>query len=209
MSIEKNDPESQAIQAAHANRLIKRDIDQLLGICEFALQDGHIDQSEAESILGWLNNHRACLETWPASVLFDRLRAMLFDGVLDDDEQGDLLGLVMTIAKPRDSGGLIVPSSLPLNSPAPDVVFDSRNFCFTGVFDFGSRADCQAAIAARGGTPSAGVTKKLHYLVIGNIGSEVWKHTSFGNKIAKAVEYRDSGTPIAIISESHWVTQLR
>lgn len=209
MSIDKNDPQSPAMLAAHTDRLIKRDIDQLLGICEFSLQDGHIDQGEAESILEWLNNHRACIDTWPANVLFDRLRLMLADGALDDDEQGELLSLVMNIARPRTTDGLIVPTSLPLTTPAPDVVFECRSFCFTGVFDFGSRSDCQAAVAARGGVPAAGITKKLHYLVIGNIGSEVWKHTSFGNKIAKAVEYRDSGTPLNIISESHWSSQLR
>ena len=95
-----NDPGDPRLLHIHAERLIRRDIDQLLGVCEFALQDGHIDQGEAEAILTWLNNHMASLDTWPASVLYDRLRTMLADGVLDDDEQGDLLGLVMSIAKP-------------------------------------------------------------------------------------------------------------
>lgn len=209
MSFDAKNPEDPALLAVHADRLIKRDLDQLLGICEFALQDGHIDQGEAESILRWLNNHRACLDTWPANVLFDRLRTMLADGVLDDEEQGELLSLVMNIARPRGRDGLVVPSSLPLNDPAPTVIFDSHSFCFTGVFDFGSRADCQAAVSARGGVPSKGINKKLHYLVIGNIGSEVWKHTSFGSKIAKAVEYREDGVPLAIISETHWSSQLK
>lgn len=209
MSFEIKNSEDPALLAIHADRLIKRDLDQLLGICEFALQDGHIDQGEAESILLWLNNHRACLDTWPANVLFDRLRTTLSDGHLDEDEQGELLSLVMSIARPRSSSGIIVPSSLPLNNPAPDIIFDSHNFCFTGVFDFGLRSACQEAISARGGIPIKGITKKLHYLVIGNIGSEVWKHSSFGSKIAKAVEYREDGIPLAIISESHWLSQLK
>lgn len=204
-----DNPEDPRLLRVHAERLIKRDIDQLLGICEFALQDGHIDQSEAKAILDWLNNHRACLNTWPASVLYDRLREMLEDGILDAEEQGELLSLVMNIARPRDQAGLIVPSALPIDSPAPDVEFASRSFCFTGVFDFGKRTDCQEAVTLRNGIPAAGITKKLDYLVIGNIGSEVWKHTSFGNKIAKAVDYRDSGYPLAILSEEHWVKHLK
>lgn len=203
------DPEDPQLLYLHADRLIKRDIDQLLGICEFALQDGHIDQGEASAILAWLNNHRTCLDTWPANVLFDRLRTMLADGILDDEEQGELLSLVMNIARPRNSQGNISPSSLPLDQPAPSVVFDNRSFCFTGVFDFGPRATCQAAVVERGGIAASGITKKLHYLVIGNIGSEVWKHTSFGNKIAKAVEYRDAGAKLFIISEDHWVANLK
>lgn len=193
----------------HANRIIKRDIDQLLGICEFALQDGHIDQSEAESILCWLNNHEMCLDTWPANILFDRLSRVLQDDFLDSDEEKEILSLVMSISSPRDQSGLVVPSSLPLDKPAPVIVFNKRTFCFTGVFEFGRRADCQIAIEARGGIFSPSVNKKLNYLIVGNVGSEMWRHTSFGAKIAKAVECRESGLPLSIVSEQDWVAQLQ
>lgn len=203
-----DDPEDPRLLRIHAERLVRRDIDQLLGICEFALQDGCIDQSEAESILLWLNGHQACLDTWPAHVLYDRLRAMLRDGVLDDDEQRDLLGLVMSIARPPTATGLTAPTTLPINTPPEAIIFPERSFCFTGVFDFGTRAECQSAVQQRGGLVAGGITKKLNYLVIGNIGSEVWKHSSFGLKIAKAVEYRECGAPLAIVSENHWTAHL-
>lgn len=200
-----DDPEDQRLQRVHADRLIRRDIDQLLGICEFALQDGHVDQNEANAILEWLGNHQACLDTWPASILCDRLQEMLSDDVLDTDEQGELLGLILSIARPRASDGKVAPSTLPLNQPAPEIIFEGRSFCFTGVFTFGKRSACQAEVIERGGLAAEGITKKLHYLVIGDVGSEVWKHSSFGTKIAKAVEYRETGVPIAIISETQWV----
>lgn len=203
-----DDPEDPKLLRVHADRLIKRDIDQLLGICEFALLDGHIDRSEAESILTWLQNHRACLDTWPANVLFDRLRSTLSGGHLDDNEQRELLAMVMSIAKPRTTDGAISPSTLPIDAPAPDIVFENRSFCFTGVFDFGNRVECQEAIIELGGLAAARITKKLHYLVIGNIGSEVWRHTSFGQKIAKAVNYREAGIPLVIVTEDHWAAQL-
>lgn len=204
-----NDPEDPRLLRIHEQRLIARDIDQLLGICELALLDGHVDQNEAESILAWLNRHRGCTDTWPACVLYDRLHTMLADGRLDDDEQRDLLSLIMSIASPRDNSGDVVPAQLPINIPAPPVLFEDRNFCFTGVFDFGSRADCQSAVERLGGISAKGITKKLHYLVIGSVGSEVWKHTSFGSKITKAIAYREAGAKLAIISEQHWVAHLR
>lgn len=201
--------DDQDILRMHGARLIQRDIDQLLGICEFALQDGMIDQSEAESILAWLNAHKSCLDTWPANVLYDRLRSMLADGVLDDQEQGDLLGLVLQISQPRSTDGTLVPSALPLDSPEPELTFQAKSFCFTGIFDFGSRADCQAIVTDLGGTCLHGVTKKLDFLVIGNIGAETWRHSSFGTKIAKAVDYREKGIPLAIVSERHWTKYLK
>jgi NAD-dependent DNA ligase len=188
----------------HNDRLVQRDIDQLLGICEFALQDGHIDQFEAENILIWLNNHRGCINEWPAKILYDRLNTMLADKKLDDDEQGDLLSLVMQIARPPSQSGDIIPTSLPLDNPPPNITIVNHSFCFTGVFDYGSRDACQSAITQRGGSALKNVTKKLNYLVIGNIGSEFWKFSSFGNKIAAAIDLREAGQPIKIISEQHW-----
>lgn len=202
------EPDDPNLLRIHGTRLIKRDIDQLLGICEFALQDGMIDQAEAENILTWLNAHKGCLDTWPANILYDRLRTMFADGILDDQEQGDLLGLILQIAQPKNIDWPTTPSSLPLDDPAPPITINGNTFCFTGVFDFGSRAQCQAAVSDRGGVPIAGITKKLRYLVIGNVGAEVWLHSSFGTKIAKAVEYRDQGVPIIIVSENHWVKHI-
>lgn len=204
----KEDPEDPRLLHIHAERLIERDITQLTGICEFCLQDGYISQDEAQGILTWLNNHHLCLDTWPASVLYDRLRLMLTDGALDREEQGELLVLISKIARPPSSDGTFIPSSLPLDDPFPGIIFEDHSFCFTGVFDYGSRATCHAATTERGGIPLKGVSKKLHYLVIGNIGSEVWKQTSFGLKISKAVDYRDSGMPLAIVSEPHWIEHI-
>ena len=206
MSFEPDDP---ALLGIHAKRLIQRDIDQLLGICDFALMDGVIDQMEAEAILAWLNTHKECLDTWPASVLYDRLRTMMADGILDNEEQGELLGTILRITQPKIENRPIIPAVLPLDEPEPPIVFERRNFCFTGVFDFGARSECQSVTADQGGVCIKGITKKLDYLVIGNIGSDAWRHSSFGAKIAKAVDYRDSGIPISIVSESNWAAHLR
>lgn len=196
------------MQIVHNKRIITRDIDQLLAVCEFALQDGIVDQEEAESILDWLNNHTTCLDTWPASVFYDRLRECLQDGRLDSDEQKELLDLVMSISRPPTSSGN-KPATLPIDNPKPIIKFENKFFCFTGVFDFGSREECILATEALGGLKSNGITKKLNYLVIGNVGSEFWKHTSFGAKIIKAIDYKENGTNIHIVSEDHWHQSLR
>lgn len=198
-----------ALRQIHADRIVKRQIDELVGLAKGALLDGVVDQNEAEGILGWLDANAECLDTWPASVLYDRLRAMLADGVLDADEAGELLGLLMQIAAPAGVGVAAVPSTLPLTAPAPEILYTGRSFCFTGVFEFGSRAECHEVVMARGGEPAKGVTKKLNYLVIGSVGSECWRHSSFGTKIMKAAQYCEDGAGIAIVSEAHWVARLR
>lgn len=59
----------------------------------------------------------------------------------------------------------------------------------------------------RGGA-IASVSKKLDYLVIGEIGSRDWIHSTHGRKIEKAVELRNGGARLAIVSERHWQAGL-
>jgi hypothetical protein len=63
------------------------------------------------------------------------------------------------------------------------------------------------AIVDRDGS-CAGLSQKTNVLVIGVYATESWKHSSFGNKILEASEWRDAGLPIAIVSEKHWVRYL-
>lgn len=201
-------PNAYGLRVIHEDRLVEREINELTGLCKGALLDGFVSQMEADGIYAWLNANVHCLDTWPASVLYERLHAMLGDGVLDEAEQSELLGLLLNIAQPPTEDGATL-SALPIDMPPPSISIAGHSFCFTGIFDFGSRTQCHEAVIANGGIAVDSITKKLHYLVIGTIGSEFWKHSTFGTKIARAVDYRDHGAPLIIVSESHWVGHLK
>jgi hypothetical protein len=53
----------------------------------------------------------------------------------------------------RKSSSQIPASKEMLDDPAPEVVFEGRSFCFSGIFVFtdGDRNQCEAAVRARGG----------------------------------------------------------
>ncbi len=57
---------------------------------------------------------------------------------------------------------------------------------------------------AERGASSGPLSQKTNILVIGIYATESWKHSAFGNKILQAVEWRDQGVPIAVVSEQHW-----
>ena len=40
--------------------------------------------------------------------------------------------------------------------------------------------------------------------MLGTYVTDSWAHENFGRRIEKAMQYRDSGVPLAIISEEHW-----
>lgn len=198
----------------HEARIDRRSADALVGLAAGITADGHINQMEAEFLENWISTNLAHIEDPVINLLYRRLSDMLADGVLDADESGELLETLrgfagISAAKPKASDNAYVPSNgLPLDHPAPELAWDGRLFLFTGVMAYGPRKQCEALILERGGQIAPGVSKKIHYLIVGEIGNEQWLHSTYGTKIKKAVELREGGCPLAIISEQHWQAAL-
>ena len=193
-------------------RRLDRGVDELIGLCKGMAADGRIVQAEADFLLRWLRANSELANQYPVDILYARVKAMLRDGVLDAQEQKELFSLLRELCgndAACDIGQGNPATSLPLNKPMPDVVFEGRIFLFTGKFAFGDRKSCQFLIQSLGGKTAAGVVQGLDYLVIGNLGSRDWIHTTHGRKIEAAVEYRDKkGLPLAIINEPHWLDHV-
>ena len=102
-------------------------------------------------------------------------------------------------------GELTKTTTLPINKPQPAITFPGMTFLFTGTCAFDTRSQCQVAIETLGGINSGSVTKSLNYLVLGTYVTDSWAHETFGRKIEKTMEYRDSGVPLVIVTEEHWI----
>lgn len=199
------------VRAFRSEAVAERQIDELIGLIKGVLADGAICQDEVEFLYGWMTANRGASDAWPAKVLFPRIAAALADGYLDVNEEKEIIDLLLTTV-----GGNTAPlqglhsnsSTLPLCRPAPVVRFERQSFCFTGKFHSGTRSWCEAQVQHRDGINSPGITKKLNYLVIGEIGSRDWLHSTHGLKIQKAVDYRMAGVPLHIIGEQHWYEHL-
>ena len=181
-------------------------IDELIGICRGVIADDNVDEREAIFLGQWIENHREIANRWPVNVLYARITEMLKDGVLSKDEQGELLrtlqeltGESSTYQEPNRS------TTLPINRPAPDIEFSGKTFCLTGQFVFGSKIECEETVAELGGMVDQAPTQDTDYLVIGEVCSPEWEHTSFGKSIEVAVEMQSQGHDIKILSEEHWV----
>lgn len=200
------------VSAYRSDAVAERQIDELIGLVKGVLADGAICQGEVEFLHGWLTTNRYASTAWPANVLYPRIAQALQDGHIDADEEKELMELLLATV-----GGNTAPlnqehsnsTTLPLCKPNPPVLFEQHTFCFTGKFNSGTRNWCETQTKQRNGLATSSVTKKLNYLVIGEIGSRDWLHSTHGLKIKKAMDYRDSGTPLHIISEKHWYENLR
>lgn len=198
--------------AFNSEKVTDKQVDELLGIIKGVMADGFIDLREVQFLATWMEANRGAFDCWPANVLYPRIAKALADGKIDLEEERELMTLLLNAV-----GGNTAPiyghasdsTSLPFNDPNPAVAFEGKSFCFTGAFNAGTRDWCQKQVTERGGIPSDSITKKLNYLVIGEIGSRDWRHSTFGRKIEKAVSYRDTGVPLVIIGEQHWHSHLQ
>lgn len=185
----------------------KRSADELLGLCKGILADGKLVLAEAEFLDKWIRANWERDDSWVIRRLKPRLEAMLVDGVLDQEEKAELFDLLQqytgAIPTAPDEAFENYSTSLPLDDPPPPVEFPGRRFVLTGRFVTKNRDKCREIIESRGGECAKSVSRKVHYLVIGSLASRDWIHANYGRKIEKAIELRDKGHEIAIISEEH------
>ncbi|KXS53864.1 MAG: NAD-dependent DNA ligase (Contains BRCT domain type II) [Marinobacter sp. T13-3] len=183
-----------------------RQIDTLIGLSKGVSADGQVNQAEAEFLMSWLVQNRQSTDNPIIINLLEKISAMLEDGVLDPEESVELLEILQKISgESSEIGELAKTSSLPVDDPLPEIDFEGRSFLFTGTCAFGTRKQCHEATEQLGGNIAKGVNKTLDYLVLGTYVTDSWAHESFGRKIEKAIEYREKGLPVAILTEEHWV----
>jgi hypothetical protein len=188
----------------------ERNISELLGIAKGVLADGMVSEDEARYLLAWSHEHPGAVARWPVNIIFSRLKHVFDDGQIDEDEQEELRALLAALIGGTASIvlGYDASTELPLDTPPPLISWEQEVYVFTGKFAYGTRAHCQREVHQRGGLCEDSITRRTTFLVLGTFGSRDWKQTSYGRKIERAVQLRDSGFPIRIIGEDHWAGAL-
>lgn len=195
--------------AAEDNQLTQS-CSELLGIAEGLLADGELRDSEVHFLSKWLDKHGTISCTWPGDILHGRVRDVLADGVITPEERTYLVNTLTQIigGKVEYAEEQCKVNELAFDEPM-EMAIASSTFCLTGEFVFAPRSQCEIAVTSKGGIVLKSVTRKLQYLVVGGLGSDEWKHGSFGTKIAKAVELQRAGLPLRIVREESWANAMR
>lgn len=190
------------------DRITSRQVDELVGLARGIAADGAINQSEVEFLQKWLAANMAISGQPMIRRLYDRVNMILADGVVDAEECAELLDTLNSFSsRDFELGEVMKPATLPLCEPEPPLSFHAQRYCFTGTFSFGGRRYCEQTVIDRGAQAGT-LTQRTTVLVIGAYATESWKHSAFGTKIVKAVDFRESGAPISIVSEAHWALHL-
>ena len=193
---------------ANAENNVSKAINQLSGICAGILADGEVNAAEAKFFGEWVRKFAPYEPVWPFTDILARVERIFADGNCDEEERQELKAVMEGFCGHNSEATAeeTYSTTLPLDSPLPDpVVFPQKTFSVTGKFAFGTRRKVMETIESRGGVAfDASPKRDSNYLVIGVFVSRDWAHTNYGRKIERAVELRESGSGIAIISEAHW-----
>ena len=179
---------------------------ELITLSGEALKDGVVTQDEAEIICHWLKNNVKEEKNIVSRVLFARIKEMLADGHLDEEEQKDLIYLLGTLhGETKEMSQEGYSTSLPFCKPPPEVVFPDKGFCFTGQFAYGPRKKCAEVVDGLGGKIEKRINWRVDYLVVGTLCTRDWAHSTHGRKIEEALALKSRGEKdIHIITEDHW-----
>lgn len=180
-------------------------LEELSAICTGILCDGEVSDREAAFFRDWIERHNSFSNIPWFVDLRARVQRIFGDGVVDEEERTELR-TIMEVVRGGTKLDVGYSNPLPLDNPPPSpLTFERQFFCVTGKFAFGKRSKVMEAIAARGGTPSdTQPAQYTNYLLIGKFCSRDWKEQSYGTKIMRALEIREKGYPIRIVSEDHW-----
>lgn len=195
---------------ATQHRLDTRAMQTLLGICTGFCADEHISDKEVIFLETWLKENNETTAYWPGSAIAGRIRTILADGIITNEERADLHELLRSITENHFSEtGAASPErpALPIDDD-PSIFFRNMLFCFTGKFFYGTRAACERVILNLGGMAVDSVSKRLDYLVIGALIEPSWAHTTYGRKIESAMKHKEAGSEITIISEQQWTRAI-
>lgn len=205
------DDDAQPIAYFNASANADKSIEHLLGLCNGISSDQHLNDDEIHFLRNWISDNKTIIDKWPCNIIHDRITSILADGIITDEERLDLLDTLNGLLGSPVLNGVTsgMSTDLPI-TPDAEIIIPGSVFCLTGKFITGTRKKCEDMVLSGGGQTGSGVTLKTDYLVIGDLSSRDWKFSSFGRKIEKAIEYRDSGkSDVSIISEKMWLDALK
>lgn len=186
-------------------RGLTSDMQRLQGVLAGVVADGQVTVAELNAIENWLEKNQKLRRTWPYEEVYGLLRSVMADGRIDDDEHRALLSFFgefaltaehrAVSAQPHEFVGAICAADPPL-------AFEGHSYCFTGASKRATRKEIGGVVTKLGGTFRKGVTKKVDFLVIGADGNPCWAYACYGRKVEKAIQLRQSGSPILLVHET-------
>ena len=181
----------------------------IYGFCCGLNADHRITQAEAKAFIELLRNKPAYLD---AEILKPHRNALMKLTKAKEiwrthcEQAEDIVFAVMGVSKQAQA-----------SADAPTLVFDTpdpkgidlagANVVFTGEFHMG-RSHAEEVGMHLGALLQGSPTFDTQFVIVGSIPSQAWKFGKFGTKVARAIEMKQRGSGIQIISEALFCSSI-
>jgi NAD-dependent DNA ligase len=187
---------------------VTADMQTLQGLCHGILADGVINEKEIFDLHQWLHAHEHLNTYYPYDEIRSLILSIVSDHKIDEEEKLVLKAYFKEFVKLHDAKTSeqiqIETANVSISglcTSEPDVTFEGKTFCITGVLKRGNREDLQKEIIKLGGIPTDSVTRRTDYLIVGDNGNPAWAFACYGRKVEKALSMRKEGHTIMLIHE--------
>lgn len=187
---------------------ITSELQLLQGICHGLVADGRLTDEEIFELDKWLDSNDHLSSYYPYDEIRTLVLTIVSDKKIDEDERILLLAYLNQFAKietteikekiKEKTHGVRINA---ICTSQPDVIFEGKNFCITGILSRCPRKDMEAKITALGGRCFSRVSSKIDYLIVGVDGNLAWAYSCYGRKVENALAMRKEGHLIQIIHE--------
>jgi hypothetical protein len=195
---------------SYDSTVLKQPLEELLGISRGLLADHKLSDDEIHFLREWLDSHYSLSSSFPGNVIHQRVKSVLEDGVITEEERSHLVETLKLLMENRleDLAEQVDLTELWFDEVGI-INFDKTRFCLTGNFVYGPAEVCKTAIEERGGIVTVTVKPDSEFLVVGGLGVDEWRSGGLGAEIETAVKLRAAGKPLKIIPEDALATHLK
>ncbi len=204
-------------ERAELDDLVKDNLQELFGILYGIIADNRLADRELTALAAWLEKSTFLERFYPYDELCTLVSSILADGVISESERERFMAFIAQFVDFSQTATLDAQHYRALQEKYslsgicvanPEVEVAAHNFVLTGEFESGKRSAIEARISAAGGLIKGNVSKKTHYLVVGNLGNPCWAFSTYGRKVEAALELRKAGVPVLIINERDLIAAL-
>lgn len=188
----------------------RESLGELLGIARGLLADRELSDEEIHFLNEWLQERYWIASSFPGNVIHERIREVLEDGVVTEEERSHLVDTLTMLVEDRleDLAEQVDLTELWFDEVGL-IQFDKTRFCLTGNFVYGPLTLCKTAIEQRGGVVIPSVNDQAQFLIVGALGVDEWREGGLGAEIEAAMRLRATSGSVKIIPEDCWVAQMR
>lgn len=194
----------------------------LHGFMQGVAADEKINKSEVSALKNWMELHRTNIEKWPYNALNSILETAILNQNISAQIKEEILNFCGQFVHTASDRQLDPDPEIPdflqytkslktidtIYDDDDDVLFKESHFCLSGNFRDLNKKELMEKIVAKGGIQDKSITQKTDYLVVGSISSALWKYSTYGLKVQKALEKKSQGEKIRILSEERLVSLL-